>query len=106
MGKRNKTKESFFNIKDLLRSTELSQCDCKYHFYGIKLGIESPDRFVSSLILHVSHSVRVCVCVRACAYVWTLECTPFMTRAVECVCVYAHGHTLACKTVSVFESFS
>ena len=63
--KQNK-KESFFNIKDLLRSTELSQCDCKYHFYGIKLGIGSPDRFVSSLILHVSHFVCACVCVCAC----------------------------------------
>lgn len=64
--KQNK-KESFFNIKDLLRSTELSQCDCKYHFYGIKLGIGSPDRFVSSLILHVRHCV--CVCVFECACV-------------------------------------
>lgn len=71
VGKRSKTKRiftsSFFNIKDLLRSTELSQCDCKYHFYGIKLGIGSPDRFVSSLILHVSHSV--CVCALECVNV-------------------------------------
>lgn len=59
----------FFNIKDLLRSTELSQCDCKYHFYGIKLGIGSPDRFVSSLILHVSQCVRVSVCACACVCV-------------------------------------
>lgn len=52
----------FFNIKERSGSAELSQCDCKYHFYGIKLGIGCPDRFVSSLILHVSHSV--CKCVR------------------------------------------
>lgn len=60
LGRETKQKD-FFNIKDLSGSAELSQCDCKYHFYGIKLGIGSPDRFVSSLILHVSHSVCVCV---------------------------------------------
>lgn len=61
-GERNKRDVFFiYYIQDPLRSAELSQCDCKYHFYGIKLGIESPDRFVSSLILHVSHHV----CVRA-----------------------------------------
>lgn len=117
MGKRNKTKRIFFNIKDLLRSTELSQCDCKYHFYGIKLGIGSPDRFVSSLILPVSHCVCVWVCVGvgvcACGWVcgrmhaWTLECTTFMTCAAEYVCVYMHGHMCAgVSQRSSVESFS
>lgn len=67
--KRNKTKTFFFVIlKDPLRSTELSQCDCKYHFYGTKLEIGSPDRFVSSLILHVSQFVSACVCVCMSGY--------------------------------------
>lgn len=66
-GERNKRDVFFiYYIQDPLRSAELSQCDCKYHFYGIKLGIESPDRFVSSLILHVSHHVCVCVRLRVC----------------------------------------
>lgn len=38
----------FVILKDLLRFTNLSQCDCKYHFYGNKLGISSPDIFFSS----------------------------------------------------------
>lgn len=29
----------FFYIKDPSRSADLSQCDCKYHFYGIKFKI-------------------------------------------------------------------
>ena len=68
-GEKQNKNNLFLILKTCFGSTELSQCDCKYHFYGIRLGIGGPDRFVSSLILHVSHRVCVCVWMRVCVCV-------------------------------------